>query len=75
MQDTERPLKEGQRIRMVRMEDDPHPIEAGTEGTVTSYAHFYAGRWTIGVKWDDGRSLSIVHGFDQVVLLSGNPES
>lgn len=29
------PCKVGDRIELISMEDDPHPIEAGARGTVT----------------------------------------
>ena len=31
-----REVEVGDRIKLVNMPDDPHPLEAGTEGTVTS---------------------------------------
>ena len=55
------PLKPGQRIRLVAMPNDPCPVEPGTTGTVTEYAHYnWEGRtWAIGIKWDADRSLSL----------------
>jgi hypothetical protein len=53
----------GDRIRLVRMRDDPHPIEAGQLGTVTSISRHGAGADTwhqIDVAWDNGRTLMLV---------------
>jgi hypothetical protein len=55
----------GDRIRMVFMPNDPHPIPAGTEGTIESVSHVNAG-WAreqftqLHVKWDNGRGLSCI---------------
>jgi hypothetical protein len=58
-----RDLKAGDRIRLVRMPDDPDPVPAGTEGTVidTTDLNFRDMRQVqLTVKWDNGRSLSCV---------------
>ena len=52
----------GDRIRLVRMEDDPEPVPPGTKGTVTfcSEHNFGSGpEWQVGVAWDNGRGLSL----------------
>jgi hypothetical protein len=59
---TWRDLKKGDRIRLVRMGDDPDPIPAGTEGTVTFVSALrFSGPncHQIGVDWDNGRTLSL----------------
>jgi hypothetical protein len=69
-------LKEGDRIELVRMLDDPYPIEPGTQGTVQSVTELYLGasvnqpkspakQFQIAVKWDNGRNLSLVAPPDQ----------
>ena len=56
-------LKEGDRVKLIKMDNDPHPIPIGTVGTVTSAQDIRtAGEdWTqVAVSWDNGRSLSCV---------------
>lgn len=60
--------KIGDRIEMVQMGDDPHPIEPGTKGTVTSV--FVCDRETqLSVTWDNGRSLGVILPVDKVRQL------
>jgi len=57
--------KIGDRIELVEMKNDPHPITPGTQGTVdyvnevgdTSQPFRDDAFTQIGVKWDSGRSL------------------
>lgn len=63
---------ENKRIKLVSMgkdpntgKEDPNPIEPGTEGTIL-------GKDDIGnilVKWDNGRTLSLIPGVDEYVEL------
>ena len=56
-------MKVGDRIEMVRMSDDPHPIPRGTRGTVERVQEMnLGGRFDtqISVKWDNGRTLSVI---------------
>jgi hypothetical protein len=51
--------KPGDRIRLVAMPNDPHPVAPGTLGTVQDVLRVKAGgdEFTqIEVAWDDGRS-------------------
>lgn len=57
--------KEGMRIRMVSMTDDPNPIAPGTEGTI----RLVDDAGVIHVKWDDGRSLGVIPGVDHYQLM------
>lgn len=57
--------KEGMRIRMVSMTDDPNPIAPGTEGTI----RLIDGMGIIHVKWDDGRTLGVIPGVDHYQLV------
>ncbi len=50
----------GTRIELVQMGDDPHPIPPGTRGTVT----FVDDMGQIGMRWDNGQSLSLIPGTD-----------
>lgn len=50
----------GDRVRLVRMNDDPDPVPVGTEGTVDYVAAVDLGDGRFmqyGVKWDNGRTL------------------
>jgi hypothetical protein len=61
-------LNPGDRIELVRMTNDPCPIQSGTKGTVqfvgpplpdwssTAAQDFQQ----VAVKWDNGRTLSLV---------------
>jgi hypothetical protein len=51
------------RIELVRMTDDPHPVPAGTKGTIEFINKVTMGHEEfvqVGVKWDNGSSLMVV---------------
>ncbi len=50
----------GTRILLLQMGDDPHPIEAGTRGTVVAVDDI----GTLHCHFDNGRQLGIVPGED-----------
>jgi hypothetical protein len=54
----------GRRIRLIRMTDDPDPIEPGTIGII-----YNVGLDVYNVKWDNGRNLGVVEGVDQFEIL------
>lgn len=54
----------GKRIRMIFM-DDPQPIEPNTMGTIISVDDI--GQYQ--VKWDNGRSLSVIPEEDKFEIL------
>ena len=56
--------KEGMRIKLTSMVDDPNPIPSGTEGTIT----LIDGANIIHVNWDNGRRLGVIPGVDEYVL-------
>lgn len=62
-----RQVEVGDRIKLVNMPDDPHPLEAGTEGTVTSVDTKME---VIGVKWDNGSRLNLILGVDSFNILN-----
>ena len=51
----------GTRVELVQMNDDPNPVPPGTHGTVVDVD----GIGQIVMKWDNGRTLSLVPGVDQ----------
>jgi hypothetical protein len=67
-----REVEVGDRIKLVNMPDDPNPLEAGTEGTVTSVDKRME---VIGVTWDNGRTLSLILGVDMFDILNESSES
>lgn len=62
-------LKEGTRIEMVYMGDDPHPIESGAKGTVKSVCDFGNGEVQLSVQWDNGRTLGVILPQDRVRVI------
>ena len=60
--------KEGMRIKMVSMPDDPNPVLMGTEGTI----NFIDDMGVIHVKWDDGRVLGVIPGVDRYKLMESS---
>jgi hypothetical protein len=67
--------KVGDRIEMVLMPDDPDPIPTGTQGTIDYVTDVDLGRpnrpyTQIGVKWDNGRTLSVCTPPDRIKLVS-----
>lgn len=46
------------------MENDPHPIESGSEGTI-----IHVGGGVINVDWDNGRGLGLVIGEDKYQII------
>lgn len=55
----------GRRVKCLRMENDPHPIESGTKGTID----YIDDMGHIHVKWDNGRSLSLIPNVDMYEIL------
>ena len=64
--------REGDRVRLIAMHDDPDPIPPGQLGTVVSVSRPGAGTDTwhqIDVAWDNGRTLMIVSPPDRFELV------
>ncbi len=56
----------GTRIKLCHMSDPYAPVPEGTEGVVTHIDSI----GTLGMKWDNGRTLGVVPGEDSFVVLS-----
>jgi len=71
--------REGDRVRLLAMRDDPDPIEVGQLGTVGSVTRHGAGQdvWhQIDVAWDNGRTLMLVSPPDRFeIVRSGHSKS
>jgi hypothetical protein len=61
--------QEGMRIRLITMEDDFGAVDPQMEGTIRRIDDI----GTLHVNWDDGRTLGVIPGVDEYVLLP--PES
>ena len=55
------PCKEGDRIELIAMPNDPDPIPAGAQGTVAMDPVWVQDSWQVVVTWDGNvkRSLSL----------------
>jgi hypothetical protein len=62
------PVEVGDRVTLVRMGDDPHPIAPGAVGTVTSAEPWISNEWHIGVRWDSGRTLALIYPIDRFMV-------
>jgi len=70
------PFKAGDRIELVSMPHDPDPIRPGTQGVVDSVAVHDWPHGTfasVGVRWDNGRTLGIVMPPDDARLVEPAP--
>ena len=63
--------KAGDRIRLINMPNDPHPIEAGQLGTVTGVRPQGGadGWYQIDVAWDNGRTLMLASPPDEFEII------
>jgi len=58
------PLKEGDKVICIYMEDEFSPVAGGTPGVVKSVADVF-GTKQYYVKWLNGSSLALIDGVDQ----------
>ena len=59
--------KIGDRIRLLSMPDDPDPLPIGATGMVVGITEGPMAQ--VGVDWDNGRSLMLIPGVDQVEVI------
>ena len=60
----------GDRIRLIKMSNDPNPIEPGTTGTVRKIDTVYMfGEDHLIVNWDNGRGLHLIVGVDEFEVI------
>ena len=60
----------GDRIRLIKMSNDPNPIEPGTTGTVRKIDTVYMfGEDHLIVDWDNGRGLHLIVGVDEFEVI------
>lgn len=60
----------GDRIRLIKMSDDPEPIEPNTTGTVKKVGTVYMFKEDhLYVDWDNGRTLSLLVGTDEFEVI------
>ncbi|MEZ6152357.1 MAG: DUF4314 domain-containing protein [Pirellulaceae bacterium] len=64
----ERKLKPGDRVRLISMPHDPHPIPIGTLGTVLD-VHDHRDWFQVEVAWDNGRELMLAMPDDCVEVV------
>lgn len=66
-------VKPGDRIMLTKtMVNDPAPVEAGTQGIVTSVNDLMdsLGIAQVGVRWDNGRTLMLALPDDEFIVLT-----
>lgn len=56
------PLQVFDRVELLSMPNDPDSIPVGTKGTVQEKCNFNG--IVYKMKWDDGRTLSLIEGVD-----------
>jgi hypothetical protein len=55
----------GKKIKLIKMYEDPNPIEENQLGTIV-----HVGGDVINVKWDNGRYLGVVVNVDEFEILN-----
>ncbi len=55
----------GKRIKLISMNNDPHPVPSNTEGTI----RHVDGIGQIHVNWDNGGTLAVVPEIDEYEIL------
>lgn len=64
-------MKVGDRIKLIKMTDDPRPIEPGSEGTIEHIDDM----GQIHVNWDNGRKLALIPEVDEYTIIEKTMEN
>jgi len=65
----------GDRIRLIKMNNDPNPIEYGATGTVKEVNSIQMfGEDQLVVDWDNGRGLNLIVGEDEFEVIEKGQE-
>jgi hypothetical protein len=64
-------LKQGDRIRLISMPQDPDPIPVGSLGTVIA-VHNHRDWMQVEVDWDNGRSLMLSLPEDSIEIVKNS---
>lgn len=67
--------KIGQKIELIRMDNDPNPIPVGTKGIVTKLNPMPNNEVQICVKWENGRTLMLIYPEDKFRIVSESKSS
>lgn len=62
-------IQKGDRIELIKMDDDPNPIPAGMRGDVESINPIMDGQTQVWVNWDNGRRFPVILPEDQIWKL------
>ena len=65
-EESRRKYTKGTRIELIQMGEDPRPVPPGTRGTVV----YVDDMGQIGMRWDNGQSLSLIPGEDSFRILT-----
>jgi hypothetical protein len=63
-------FKVGDKIELLKMDNDPHPIPIGTKGRITKIGPMPYNETQIHVDWDNGRTLMLVYPEDKFRVIS-----
>lgn len=61
--------KIGDLIELIRM-DDPNPVPVGERGVINRVSKLPRDEVQLGVKWNNGRTLSIILPHDEICLVT-----
>lgn len=56
---------EGKRLKLIKMNDDPRPVEPNSIGTIFHVDSL----GTLHVKWDDGRYIGVIPNIDEYEIF------
>lgn len=62
-------MKVGDKVKLLKMDNDPNPIPIGTTGTITNINEVSKNFTQVSVDWDNGRSLMLCLPEDQIEIF------